>query len=283
MCNFALNLRRIIKSQPVKKLVLSVVLGIMVCTAWAQNNPNPKSPTQKKDKKAAKREQVNALLKMEEEGEIIFNKQSIFGIKLATDGYGLSYEKGWFKSNRVATIFQVELNEKKHPKEKRTSYTDGAFNFNSVIYGKTNNFYQLKMGMGQQRIIGGKGNKNGVAVMATYAGGLSVGFVKPYYVDVVTPSEERIRSTYPTIIDSSYAEIGGAGFTVGWGDVKIRPGAHAKAGLRFDFGRFNETITAIEVGISAEFYAQKISQMAFNKEKQFFFNGYVTLLFGRRK
>ena len=102
MCNFALNLRRIIKSQPVKKLVLSVVLGIMVCAAWAQNNPNPKSPTHKKDKKAAKREQVNALLKMEEEGEIIFNKQSIFGIKLATDGYGLSYEKGWFKSNRVA-------------------------------------------------------------------------------------------------------------------------------------------------------------------------------------
>ncbi|WP_315814392.1 hypothetical protein [Paraflavitalea speifideaquila] len=58
------------------------------------------------------------MLKMEEEGEIIFNKQSIFGLKLATDGYGLSYEWGKFKSNRVATIFQIELNEKKHPKEK---------------------------------------------------------------------------------------------------------------------------------------------------------------------
>lgn len=266
-----------------KKLVLSIIIGLITCSVWAQNNPSPKSPTAKKDKKAAKREQVAKLLKMEEEGEIIFNKQSVFGLKLSTDGYGLSYEWGRFKSNRVATIFQIELNEKKHPKEKRTSYAVGAFNVNSVIYGKTNNFFQLKMGMGQQRIIGGKGNKNGVAVMATYAGGLSLGFQKPYYVDVVTKTEERIRSTYPTIIDSNYTEIGASGFTVGWGDVKFRPGAQVKAGLRFDFGRFNETITAVEVGISAEFYAQKISQMAFNKEKQFFFNGYVTLLLGRRK
>jgi len=220
---------------------------------------------------------------MEEEGEIIFNKQSIFGLKLATDGYGLSYEWGRFKSNRVATIFQIELNEKKNPKEKRTSYAVGAFNVNSVIYGKTNNFYQLKFGMGQQRIIGGKGNKNGVAVMAVYAGGVSLGLQKPYYVDVVTKTDERIRSTYPTIIDSNYTEIGASGFTVGWGDVKIRPGAQVKGGLRFDFGRFNETITAVEVGVSAEFYAQKVSQMAYNKEKQFFFNGYVTLLLGRRK
>lgn len=266
-----------------KKLVLSIVIVLVACTVWAQDNPTPKSPTARKDKKAAKKEEVARLLKMEEEGEIIFNKQSIFGIKLATDGYGLSYEWGRFKSNRVATIFQIELNEKKHTKEKRTSYAVGAFNVNSVIYGKTNNFYQLKLGVGQQRILGGKGNKNGVAVMATYAGGVSAGFVKPYMVDVVTKTEERIRSTYPTIIDSQYVEIGAAGFTVGWGDVKIRPGAHAKAGLRFDFGRFNETITAVEVGVSAEFYAQKISQIAYNKEKQFFFNGYVTLLLGRRK
>jgi hypothetical protein len=270
----------------VKKLVLSIVVVLIACIVWAQDNPTPKSPTARKDKKAAKREEVARLLKLEEEGEIIFNKQSIFGLKLATDGYGLSYEWGRFKSNRVATIFQIELNEKKHPKEKRTSYAVGAFNVNSVIYGKTNNFYQLKMSVGQQRIIGGKGNKNGVGVMAVYTGGVSVGFVKPYYVDVVNlNTDERLRKTYPTISDSSkvYEEIGAAGFTVGWGDVKIRPGANAKAGLRFDFGRFNETITAVEVGVSAEFYAQKISQMAYNKDKQFFFNGYVTLLLGKRK
>lgn len=266
-----------------KKFVVSVLMGLIACSAWAQNTPESKSPY-KKDKKSARKEQVNALLKMEEEGEIIFNKQSIFGIKLATDGYGLSYEWGKFKSNRLATIFQVELNEKKHPKEKRNVSSEGGFNFNSVIYGKLNNFYQLKLSVGQQRIIGGKGNKNGVAVMATYSAGLSVGLEKPYYVDVFgNTSDERLRKTFPTVVDSNYSIIGASGFTVGWGDVKIRPGAQAKAGLRFDFGRFNETVTAIEAGISAEYYAHKIAQMMYNKEKQLFINGYVTLLLGRRK
>lgn len=268
-----------------KKIVLLILTGLIAATTWAQENPNPKSPTEKRDKKAAKRERINALLKQEEEGEIIFSKQSVFGIKISSDGYGLSYEIGRFKSPRVATIFQVELNEKKHPKEKRFSWVSGGFNTNTVIFGKMNNFYQLKLGMGQQRIIGGKGNKNGVAVMAIYAGGLSAGLVKPYYVKVISQAnrDSTFRSTYPDISDKEYLELGASGFTVGWGDVKIRPGAHAKAALRFDWGRFNESVTAIEAGVNAEFYSSKIPQMAYNKEKQFFFNAYVSLLFGRRK
>src|SRR5690606_39086300 len=135
-----------------------------------------------------------------------------------------------------------------------------------------------------QRIIGGKGNKNGVGVMAIYGVGVSGGFAKPYYVDVDDPlSGQRFRKTYPTIIDSGYIEQGASGFTVGWKDVKFKPGVHAKAAMRFDYGRFNETVTAIEVGLNAEFYTQKVPQMALNDEKQFFFNAYISLLLGRRK
>jgi hypothetical protein len=266
----------------VKKIVLFLLTGTLATTLWAQDNPAPKSPTARKDRQAAKRERINALMKQEEEGEIIFNKQSAFGIKLNTDGYGLSYEIARFKSPRVATIYQLEINEKKHKKEKRTSLLNG-FNFNSVIFGKLNNFYQVKLGMGQQRIIGGKGNKNGVAVMAVYAGGFTLGLQKPYYVDVVDQSQQRFRKTYPTIIDSGYIEQGASGFTVGWDRVQPKYGVHAKGALRFDYGRFNETVSAIEVGLNAEYYFRKVSQMAYNPEKNFFFNAYISLLLGRRK
>jgi hypothetical protein len=266
----------------VKKIVLFLLAGMLASNIWAQDNPTPKSPTAKKDKQAAKRERINNLLKQEEEGEIIFSKQNAFGIKLNTDGYGLSYEIGRFKSARVANIFQLEINEKKHRKEKRTSLLNG-FNFNSVIFGKLNNFYQVKLSAGQQRIIGGKGNKNGVAVMAVYTGGVSVGLQKPYFVDVTDASNQRYRKTYPEIIDSNYKEQGGSGFTVGWDKVQPKYGLTAKGALRFDYGRFNETVSAIEVGLNAEFYFSKVAQMAYNPEKNFFFNAYISLLLGRRK
>ena len=126
-------------------------------------------------------------------------------------------------------------------------------------------------------------NKNGVAVTAIGAGGLSVGFLKPYYVDVQNQLGLRDRKKYPEIIDSGYQEVGATGFTVGWGELKIRPGLHAKTALRFDYGRFNEMVTAIEAGVNAEYYVSSVPQITGNKEKNFFFNAYVTILFGRRK
>ena len=112
--------------------------------------------------------------------------------------------------------------------------------------------------MGQQKLIGGKGNKNGVAVSAIYGGGLAVGFLKPYYLEIQNPTtnqRESIKFTPanqnlfldPTII------LGRGALTKGFGEMKFVPGAHSKAALRFDYGRFNELLSALEVGLNAEF------------------------------
>ena len=261
----------------VKKSFLVAITLLISAALLAQTTPPP--PKSKKD---AKRERVNALLKMEEEGELVFRKQSIFGFKAVTDGYGISYEIGKFRSNRNAFILQFELNERKHKKETKVSGDFNGFQFNSFVPGKENNFFQFKVGAGNQRVIGGKGNKNGVAVALIYAGGLSLGLLKPYYVDVES-NGQRFRSTYPKIYDSGYHELGASGFTVGWGEVKLKPGAQAKAALRFDYGRFNETVTALEVGMNAEYYPQEIQQIYGSTPQHFFFNAYLTLLLGKRK
>jgi hypothetical protein len=260
----------------VKKPFLVAITLLISVILFAQNQPPTKS------RKEARRERVNALLKMEEEGELIFRKQSIFGFKAVTDGYGISYEIGKFRSNRNTFILQFELNERKHKKETKVSGDFNGFQFNSFVPGKMNNFFQFKVGAGSQRIIGGKGNKNGVAVALVYAGGASLGMLKPYVVDVESTGL-RFRSTYPKIYDSGYTELGASGFTVGWGDVKFKPGVHAKAAMRFDYGRFNETVTALEVGMNAEYYPQEIEQVWGNEPRHFFFNAYLTLLLGRRK
>ena len=269
-----------------KKIFIVAIFSIIAFALQAQNNPAPHTPN-KLDRKAEKRQRINALLKLEEEGDPAFKKQNIFGIKLSTDGYGLSFEKGKYKTPRKTLLFQFELNEKKHPKEEKLSIgpQNSLGQVNSIIWGKANNFYQFKLGLGQQYLIGGKANKSGVAVSAIYAGGLSAGLVKPYLLDLENVATgEQVRKSFADTADGNqYDVLGASGFTHGWGDLKVKPGVHAKIAMRFDYGRFNETVAAIEAGLNAEYYFGKVEQMIYNKPKNFFFNAYVTILFGRRK
>ncbi|MBV4359431.1 hypothetical protein [Pinibacter aurantiacus] len=270
------------------KKILLLPLGLFVCLCtMAQNQPTQPA---KSSAKANKKAKENSKARLHEEDEIIFNKHSAFGIKLATDGYGISFEKGKYKTPRKTTLLQFEFNEKKHPKEEKQSIGVDAFGqLNQAIYGKVNNFYQFKIGMGQQYLIGGKGNKNGVAVTAIGAGGISAGLMKPYYLDVVDATTRQTVSvpSKDFYMDSTgvYENVvlGSSGPFKGWGKMKFAPGLHAKAALRFDYAKFNPTIAAIEAGVNAEYYFTGVEQMLLVTEKKFFFNAYLTILFGRRK
>lgn len=275
----------------VKKLLLIALGGIVGLTSFAQG-------TKKADKKAVKQERINARVKLEEENEPAFKKQFAFGLKVNTDGYGISFEKGIYKTIKKTTLYQFEFNEKFHPKEeKEISSVDQLGNASHVKFGKANNFYQFKLGYGQQYLIGGKANKNGVAVSAIYSGGLSLGIIKPYYVDIYdnnTNEQLKYKFTDTLPAGSDYSIIGASGFTTGWSEVKFKPGVHAKAALRFDYGRFKETITAIETGINLEYYTSDILQMSLldnatspttftTKQNKLFFNAYISIQLGKRK
>lgn len=265
-------------------------IAILLASCFVIMGVTAQDRVSEKDKrKQAKRDKINQVLRLEEEGESAFKKHSLFGFKFNTDGYGISFEKGKIKSPYKATIFQLELNEKKHRKESKQSRSDGAVVFgNPFIYGKQNNFYQVKLGIGQQYMLGGKANKNGVAVYVIMAGGLSLGLLKPYYLDVESPPNSgQVKTIKYSQADSAEFMgnniLGAAGFTKGWGEVKIAPGAHAKTALRFDWGRFNNTVSAAEVGFNLEYYPGKVEQMVGLKANSLFFNGYISFLFGSRK
>lgn len=269
----------------VKKLLLTVFFSAFAVACFAQETD--KSKPGKSDKKDAKRQKISEMIKQAEEGVLVYRKQSIFGLQARSNGYGIFYELGRAKSNLRTNIYRIDFTEIKHQKEEKLSAGDGLFFGNPFIYGKVNNFYQLTLGFGQQRILGQKGNKNGVSVSAIANGGFAIGLLRPYYLEVRDPMggpnktikySEADRALFlgPTI-------LGSGGLGKGWGEMKIKPGAFAKTALRFDYGRFNEIVSGIEVGLSAEFYGSKITIMADQKDKQLFFQGYIAILFGKRK
>ena len=261
----------------------------MICTALATVTFG-QGKDARQQKKEERKEKINQLIKQEEEGALIYQKQSIFGIKLTTDGYGAFYELGKLKTPVKTNLFGIELGERKSPKEEKLT-RGNSYGFaigNPYIYGKINNFYYAKVGIGQQRLIGGKGNKNGVAVSALYGGGLSAGLLKPYYIRVTgsgggSTTQDIKYSNNDDVFLGATGITGAAGVGKGFNEMKFVPGAFAKTALRFDYGRYNESITAIEVGVNVEAYTKKMPIMLLNKNRQLFFNAYAALVFGKRK
>jgi hypothetical protein len=268
----------------VKKIILFSLLVVVGLGSFAQDSTQKKTSS-KEDKKNEKRQRINSIIKQEEEGNLSFRKQSVLGIQLRTNGYGLFYELGKRRSPRFSNIYSAEFTEIKHRKEDKIGGPENLFS-NSYVFGKQNNFYQLKFGFGQQYILGQKGNKNGVAVIGSLSGGLDLGFVKPYFLQVVDSTGRGVTISYDqdtlNFLDRS-SIIGGAGFTKGWNSVKVKPGLFLKAALRFDFGRYNEKVQALEIGMSVEAFGQKVPILVYTDKKQLFFQGHIAFVFGSRK
>jgi len=269
-----------------KKTTLFILLSILTLQVFAQDSLSKKE--QKAEEREARKDRINSMIRQEEEGALIYHKQFIFGVQLRNNGYGLLMEWGRMRSRRSSNLYQFELTEYKHPKEQKVQLSDGIFAVgNPYIYGKINSFYQAKLGFGQQYILGQKGNKNGVSVSAIYAGGLCMGLLRPYYVDIYDPNDGSTRSVKYDSADSTAflneTIVNGPGLGKGWNELKVKPGLYAKTALRFDYGRFNEVVSAIEAGLNVEAYGSKIPMMAHNKERRLFLQAYVMLEFGKRK
>ena len=262
-----------------KQIIIVVSAVLFSVVAFAQETKKPA----KKNRKEEKRDKINAQIRAEEEGVIAYKKHFAVGLKLTTDGYGISFEKGYAKSVKSATLYQLEISERKHQKEEKQTNTSAPTS--PIIYGKINYFYPVKLGIQKQFLLGNKSNKNGVSITANVGGGLSLGLLRAYEVEVEKNGERtfvRFESKDSSLFRNG-PHLGGPNLGKGWNHLKFTPGLYVKPGLRFDYGRYNDLVAAIEVGLAAEFYSKKIPQMMDNKYKQFFFSAYFTILFGKRK
>jgi hypothetical protein len=273
------------------KRLFPILFFLLPISLLSQTKDRGAAAAEKAQKKQEKKEKINQLIKQEEEGALIYQKQHAYGFNFHTDGWSFFYEKGKYKTITKTGLWWVSFGERKHPKEERiptVSSSGGLLIVSSYTYGKVNNFYSLNVGIGEQRLIGGKGNKNGVAVSLIYGGALAAGLLRPYYLEVINPStgardQIRYTTTNKSLFLDASGIIGKGGLTKGWNEVNFVPGFQAKTALRFDYGRYNELLSAIEVGLHASYYTKPMPMLLDVPEKKFFFNAYVSLCFGKRK
>lgn len=265
-----------------KHLLFLLIAATFSLTAVAQDAKKTKSI-----KKEQKRKRIDALIRQEEEGVIAYKKHFAVGAKLINDGYAVFFEKGKGQSVKKALLFQLEIAERKHAKEEKENKINSPSA--PVIFGKMNFFYPVKLGVQQQFLLGNKSNKNGVSVTGNVGGGLTLGLLRPYELQITDTAGVQRWVKYDSPDSLLWVNgfldprSSGPNLGKGWDGLKMTPGAYAKAALRFDYGAYNEMINAVEVGITGEFYSKKIPQLLYNKQRQFFFNAYFTVMFGKRK
>ena len=259
-----------------KKIIFVLTSLLSMAFAFAQDSSRI-------DKREIRRERINVVARQQEEGVNTYTKHFLGGVKLNTDGYGVFAEIGRAKSVRKALLFQFEISEKKNQREDR--FFDQNSTAEPIIYGKINYVYPVKLGVQQQFLLGNKGNKNGVNITANVGGGLNFALLRPYFLKVdVNGARKYVNynsSDSAAFLTGPFYAAPGIG--TGWNKLSVVPGLYVKPALRFDYGVFNEVVSAVEVGFIAEYFTKGIPQMVYDKERKMFFSAFVAVIFGKRK
>ncbi len=221
-----------------------------------------------------------------EEKPVLMKNEATGGLNFHTGSWGLQFRRSFNQTGYKKLMFEADFIGMKHPKEIK-SINQAFDNARSYVYGKLNTFNILRMGAGQQFTIFSKAERNGVEIRFLYSGGLSLGILKPVYLNILKPTGnigefDVVTEKYDPeqhYIDNIY---GRAPFTEGLDQLFFRPGAYVKAGFNFEYAPIFEDVKALEIGAALDVYPQEIPIMAFAENNQFFLSFYVTIMYGRK-
>jgi len=214
------------------------------------------------------------------------------GGKLSTTGWSIfgDYTKDINLDKK--RVYYFELGFINDPKEAKrvNEFTIGPESPKPFIYGKQNSFFNLKAALGQKLMIGEKAEKSGFQVSFNYAGGVSAGFIKPYYLEIFNTTGETSDLTraikYTPETESLFLDAtsiyGASGFSIGFNEIKFAPGIFAKSGFNFDWATYDDFVKSMEVGLGTEVYLKEIPILISENNKPYFVYLYLSLQFGKK-
>lgn len=226
-------------------------------------------------------------LKSGEDLNVLYRNESSFGVFIHTaGGVGVAYRRGKHITAKRKRMYEVEIQNYKHPKEIK-SINPYFENSKGFVYGKLNSLLIARPGIGIQNILYQKSDKRSVEIRYSYFLGGALAFAKPMYLE--------IKKLYPNNIDGpptterydpaqhSIDEIyGKAPFFRGIEKTKIYPGGYAKFALSFEYADRYNGLKAVETGVTMDVYPRIIPIMAFNKNQQVFISLYLKFVWGKK-
>lgn len=218
--------------------------------------------------------------------KIFYRNERTYACLLNSNGYGVNYRFGKRKDAFRKTLYELELNYLKHPKEVKVTIENNR----NITYGKLNATYTLKGGVGFQKEMFQKRDQGGISIRYFINFGPTFAILKPIYYEYYSTD---FKSTYFDKFNSDPAIIayiaGKAAYSMGFSEIKIQPGIYTKFGYTFEYSKIDEVFHAIELGVSFDAYAGKVPIMATPSGKllyvlpddHFFLAVFISYRFGR--
>ena len=214
----------------------------------------------------------------------IYKKEWSVGFRFHTNALSAFFEHVWIKDIKKRKLLQVnlfgllDLRDKKSPS---LLVPDKKY-----FYGKQNNFYSAQILYGWRRVIANKSEISGVKLSLTYMGGITLGILKPYYLEILRENNQTTDEKYSLETANDFLDkniiVGAAEFGIGNNELEFTPGVTAKVGLNFDFARKNSVVTSIEVGSQIDVFYKKIRIYISEFNKPYILNFYLSVQIGKR-
>ena len=230
------------------------------------------------------------------EAEEGYSREFTYGVNFNSNGGllgGVMIKQTYHLQDKWYQFWALEAVEVQHPKEKparQNPYTGASFK-----YGKSNYLFVLRPQYGREYTFFRKAAESGVQVNGIVAAGPSLGILAPYYIQYdytrydnngnpIGPSDVRNEQYDPAIhTQLDQRLVGSAGVFTGLAEPSLAVGANIKAGVSFEYGRYMESVTGIEVGILYEAFATNVVLVPQAENAQQFTSFYLTLYYGRRR
>lgn len=215
-----------------------------------------------------------------------FSKEMSGGVKMMTNGFSLYAEFGLIKNIYRTHLFQAEYQYYIDYKEKRTKSL--LQNGRDYRFGLQNRFHVIRFSYGFESAIADKAARNGVRLSWVGFAGVSLGLLKPYYLNLTYPDQvdgraEKYSESNKDVFLNKGRILDAAPFYKGMSEMKPVVGGHVKVGLNFDWGSRDAFVKAIEAGVQADIYYKKIPIMVNENTNQFFqFGFYLGIHLGKR-
>ncbi len=219
-----------------------------------------------------------------EDLKVIYRNEASFGAFVhSAGGIGLSFRRGKQVNVDRKRMFEVEMQNFKHPKEVKTvnSYYQSSQGY---IYGKLNSILLVRSGFGFQNILFQKTEKKNVEIRySTFVGGV-LAFAKPVYLEIkkTNTNDLPVAERYDPTAQQQEDIFGKAPFFTGMNKTTLVPGAYAKLALSFEYADRYDAIKAIETGVVADVYPQGLQIMAYNKKQIAYFSLYIKMIWGKK-